>query len=183
MTEQIAPPLHILLADDDTDDCLFFKEALKDCSLPTHLKTVENGEQLMQVLTDETSPLPDVLFLDMNMPRKNGLECLTEIKQHEKLEHLPVIIYTTTFHKKAADLLYGKGAHYYISKPSDISSLKKAVNKSIALITQGKVLQPEKEEFVITSDLKNYKSFAWFSTFFTPPPFFLQNTLINGYAN
>ena len=65
--------LNILLADDDTDDCIFFKEALDELLLPTHLITVHDGEQLMQLLTNETTELPDVLFLDLNMPRKKRL--------------------------------------------------------------------------------------------------------------
>ncbi len=169
MTEQPAHPLNILLADDDSDDCLFFKEALKSFPLPTNLTVVKDGEQLMQVLTDETISLPDVLFLDINMPRKNGFECLSEIKQHENLEQLPVIIYTTSFHKKVADLLYSKGAAYYISKPSEISMLKKAVQKTITLIAQGNVTQPEKEQFVLTTNRKNEKAFSWFSNFFSSP--------------
>lgn len=78
--------LNILLADDDSDDCLFFKEALRELLLSTNLTTVHDGEQLMQLLTNETNVLPHVLFLDLNMPRKNGFECLTEIKLSKKLK-------------------------------------------------------------------------------------------------
>ena len=62
--------LKILLADDDIDDCIFFKEALAELLLSTHLTTVNDGEQLMQLLTNETNVLPHVLFLDFNMPAK-----------------------------------------------------------------------------------------------------------------
>ena len=72
--------MFILLADDDTDDCIFFKEALDELLLPTKLMTVHDGEQLMHLLANESTELPDVLFLDLNMPRKNGFECLEEIK-------------------------------------------------------------------------------------------------------
>ena len=74
--------LNILLADDDLDDCLFFKEALEGMPVNTHLTAVHDGEQLMQLLANEKIKLPDILFLDLNMPRKNGFECLTEIKQN-----------------------------------------------------------------------------------------------------
>jgi CheY-like chemotaxis protein len=126
-TKQQHVPFNILLADDDIDDCLFFKEALKEFSLPTQLTVVHDGQQLMQLLTNETNELPHVLFLDLNMPRKNGFECLSEIKLDKKLEQLPVIIYSTSFHRKIANMLYETGANYYISKPSEISKLKKAV--------------------------------------------------------
>jgi len=64
--------LKILLADDDIDDCIFFKEALVELLLSKHLTTVNDGEQLMQLLTNETNVLPHVLFLDLNMPRKKA---------------------------------------------------------------------------------------------------------------
>lgn len=117
--------LNILLADDDIDDCYFIKEALKEFSLPTHLITVLDGEELMELLATETTKLPAILFLDLNMPRKNGFECLSAIRGNEKLNHLPVIIYSTSIHMEIANRLYQNGANYYISKPTDISRLKK----------------------------------------------------------
>ena len=69
--------LNLLLADDDIDDCSFFKEVLENLPISTHLTTVHDGEQLIQLLAKETIELPHVLFLDLNMPRKNGFECLS----------------------------------------------------------------------------------------------------------
>ena len=160
--------LNILLADDDTDDCYFLNEALKELSLPTQLTTVYDGEQLMQLLTKETVELPDVLFVDLNMPRKNGFECLTAIRLNEKLKQLPVIIYSTSFHNKIAEILYKKGATYYISKPSEIVQLKKTVRQIITHIAHGNVSQPAKENFVLNVEQKNYQHFFWFSDFFSP---------------
>ena len=80
--------LNILLADDDLDDCHFFKEALTEMILPTNLIIVNDGEKLMDLLIKETITLPHILFLDINMPRKNGFECLSEIKHHEKLKSI-----------------------------------------------------------------------------------------------
>jgi CheY-like chemotaxis protein len=68
-----------LLADDDTDDCIFFKEALEDLSFTTTLSTANDGVELMHFLKARLSDLPDALFLDLNMPRKAGYECLSEI--------------------------------------------------------------------------------------------------------
>lgn len=161
--------LHILLADDDADDCHFFKEALKEFSLPTQLTIVHDGDQLMQLLSKEAAQLPHVLFLDLNMPRKNGFECLSEIKSNEKLKQLPVIIYSTSFHKEIANVLYKNGANYYISKPSEISKLKKAVQQMITLISEDKFSQPTKENFMLTEDRKNYKTQSWFKNFFIIP--------------
>ena len=71
---------NILLADDDQDDCLLFKEALDELAITVQLTAVQNGEELMQLL-NKAEILPDLMFLDLNMPRKNGMECLFAIKQ------------------------------------------------------------------------------------------------------
>src|SRR5436190_18711527 len=101
--------ISLLLADDDADDCMFFKEALEELPLNSSLKTVNDGEQLMQLLTAKPDALPDILFLDLNMPRKTGVECLSEIKRNEKLKALTVIIYSTSLNHDVVNLLYEKG--------------------------------------------------------------------------
>ena len=78
--------LQILLADDDKDDRFLFREALSELPLFTNLETVHDGEQLMNYLNEHSDSLPHVLFLDLNMPRINGFECLSEIKHDEKLK-------------------------------------------------------------------------------------------------
>ncbi len=88
--------MNILLADDDTDDCNFFKAALKSLPIPTDLTVVNDGEELMTYLSEKTEHLPNALFLDINMPRKNGFECLAEIKNNKKLKDLPVIMFSTS---------------------------------------------------------------------------------------
>ena len=146
--------IKILLADDDKDDCLFFQDALEGISLTTQFKAVYDGEQLMRHLTKETDELPTVLFLDLNMPRKNGFACLEEIKRSENLKQIPVIIFSTSYDENIADLLYKGGAHYYICKPADFSELKKIIGHALQLILQEKTLQPPKEKFLL-SNLKS----------------------------
>ena len=102
--------VNVLLAEDDIDDCNFFEEALKELVLPTNLVVVHEGEQLMEQLTNSKNVLPDVLFLDLNMPRKNGFECLTEIKKSNKLSQLPIIIFSTSLEPDVVNLLYNNGA-------------------------------------------------------------------------
>ena len=149
--------LNILLADDDTDDCFFFKEALRELLLYTNLTTVQDGEQLMQLLTNEINELPHILFLDLNMPRKNGFECLSEIKQNKKLKDLPVVIVTTSFEQKVVNLLYKNGAQYFIRKPAVFFRFKKIILHALILILQENGSQPTRENFVLTvqDSLKN----------------------------
>jgi CheY-like chemotaxis protein len=142
--------LNVLLADDDIDDCIFFKEALGELLLSTNLTTVNDGEQLMQLLTNETNELPHILFLDLNMPRKNGFECLSEIKQNKKLKDLPVVIFSTSFEQEVVNLLYKNGAQYFIRKPSEFSQFKKIIQQSLVAIAQETISQPTRENFVLT---------------------------------
>lgn len=146
----ISEKLNLLLADDDKDDCLFFKDALEELPVTAELTTVHNGEQLMQLLTERMGELPSVLFLDLNMPRKNGFECLSEIKLNEQFKDLPVIIFSTSFDQDVVNLLYKKGGQYYIRKPAEFSQLKKVILEALTLIAQGTADQPDRENFVLT---------------------------------
>ena len=142
--------LNILLCDDDSDDCYFFNEALENLFLPTNLTAVHDGEQLMQLLTNETNELPHVLFLDLNMPRKNGFECLTEIKHNNELKQLPIIIFSTSFDQEVVNLLYKNGAQYFIRKPSEFPQLQKVILQALTLISKENILQPPRDNFVLT---------------------------------
>lgn len=140
--------LNILLADDDKDDCLIFKEALEELALDAALEKVHDGEQLMQHLQTVGANLPHALFLDLNMPRKTGFECLSEIKNNVILNKLPVIIFSTLYDEEKANQLYNSGATYYICKPTDFEDLKKLIYKAITLVKQNDK-QPSKEDFLI----------------------------------
>ena len=142
--------LNILLADDDIDDCAFFKKAIEDFPIPTYYTAVHDGEKLMNQLTNETNELPDVLFLDLNMPRKNGFECLEEIKLNKKLKQLPVIIFSTSFEQEVVKVLYENGAQHFIRKPSDFLQFKKTIQQALTLVAYGNISQPTRENFVLT---------------------------------
>ena len=140
---------NILLADDDYDDCLLFKQALEELPLKSFLTTVRNGNELMNLLTDKAVRLPHVLFLDLNMPLKSGFECLAEIKQDKELMDLIVVIFSTSSEQHIAGDLYKNGAHYYIRKPSDFKILKKVIYQALILIAQENIAQPPLEYFVL----------------------------------
>ena len=143
----------LLLADDDKSDRNFFKEALEGLPIKTELTTVHDGEQLMQFLAESMDHLPQVLFLDLNMPRKNGFECLSEIKQNEKLKELPVIIISTSSDQEEANRLYETGAHYYIRKPNTFSELKELIYQALIFATEEKMIRPAIANFVLKGNI------------------------------
>jgi len=135
--KQETSPLNILLADDDMDDRFFFDKALKEIPIASQLITVNNGEQLMAYLIEHSGQLPDVLFLDLSMPRKTGFECLSEIKENEKLKGLTVIMFTTSFTRgfdledNLRNTLVRMGAADYVRKPSGYEELKLVIQQAL----------------------------------------------------
>ena len=128
--------LNILLADDDQDDREFFDKALKELPISAQLTTVHDGEQLMTYLSENSETLPTVLFLDLNMPRKNGFECLAEIKQNEKLKSLPVVIFSTSFSQDKITMLFNKGARVYVRKPSNFEQLIEVIHNALPIAVE-----------------------------------------------
>src|SRR6478609_8148333 len=123
----------IFLADDDGDDCMLFEDALREVSNNTQLTTANDGLQLMEILDRSVPPPPDVIFLDLNMPCKNGFECLDEIKQSPKLHDIPVVIFSTSAQADTINKVYQKGANYYICKPGSFPLLKKAIQHVLSI--------------------------------------------------
>jgi len=139
-------PLNILLADDDADDRYFFERALQDLPITTNLKTVPDGARLMEYLYKNTDHLPDVLFLDNNMPRKNGSECLAEIKNNAQLKGIPIVMCSTSLGNDFANSLYQSGAHYYLHK-CDFEDLTKCIYTILKLLAENP-LQPPRSKFM-----------------------------------
>ena len=129
-------PLKILPADDEKDDRLFFRMALEALTIPTKLATVVEEEKLMDYLSDNADQLPDVIFLDINMPHKNGIECLSEIKQNKKLKNLPVIMFSTSNSRDKIGMVFKNGADVYIHKPSDFSQLKQVIFHALPIAVE-----------------------------------------------
>ncbi len=144
-------PISVLLADDDRDDCFFFKNALGKLQIATVFNTVMDGERLIKYLNENKSTLPDVLFLDFNMPRKNGAECLREIKSHKPLRSLPIIMYSTSLHDAIADDLYDEGAHYFARK-SGLTELSNVLLRVLTMIRDNKFERPPRDKFLLSLD-------------------------------
>ena len=135
----ITRKINIFLADDDNADCLLFKEALEELPVSVHLTILNNGEQLMELLTKKGNKLPDILFLDLNMPRKNGFTALGEIKRNAELQQLPVFVYSTANERDNLNMVFRDAAHYYIQKPAEFSEIKKVIYLALTLIVEKKI--------------------------------------------
>ncbi len=142
--------LNILLADDDMDDCLFFKIALDELSLSAQLTTVHDGEHLMNYLSDNLEQLPHVLFLDINMPRKSGMECLSEIKRDPKLKDIPVVMFSTSNSWDTINMLFKSGSHIYIHKPSDFAHLKQVIHHALPIAVD-KILSRDPLKYILNA--------------------------------
>ena len=143
-------PLQILLADDDEDDRLFFKEALEDIKIKSVVTTVNDGIELMEYLNQTDAILPDVVFLDLNMPRKNGIQCLEEIRNNDTLKSLTVAIYSTSGAERDIEETFVKGANVYIKKPNDFTTLKKVVEEAMRINWQYHTSGLNKETFILS---------------------------------
>jgi CheY-like chemotaxis protein len=136
--------LNILLADDDIDDCNSFKQTLIDLQQTTPPAIIHEGNQLMHYLYKNVANLPDVLFLDQNLPLKTGFECLTEIKENEKLFDLPVVMILTSFSRDPVyectliKMLLKIGVTYFIRKSEDFELQKLEIKKALIIIADKK---------------------------------------------
>ncbi len=111
------------------DDQLFFKEAFEGIKIKTQVDTVRDGAELMSLLHTPGITLPHLLFLDLNMPRKSGLDCLLEIKKSPALKNIAIIIYSTSASEHDIEESFIRGANVYLRKPNDFSNLRKALGE------------------------------------------------------
>lgn len=146
--------LNILLADDDADDCFFFDKALKEIPVKTNLTIVRDGEQLMNYLLENTSGDggPDIIFLDLSMPRKTGFECLHEIKENDRLKDIRVVMLSTSYPQDMAyeqgliKTLNGIGAANFIRKPSDYAQIKDLIHNELIKVIEKKSLNEQEKK-------------------------------------
>ncbi|MGF1637258.1 MAG: response regulator [Cyclobacteriaceae bacterium] len=143
-------PIRVLLADDDEDDRLIFKEAIEQLEVNTMVEMVSDGTELIDKLRQSNGDLPHVIFLDLNMPCKSGIECLTEIRSDEQLNSLSIAIYSTSSSEADIEESFVKGANIYIKKPSDFNALKSILNKVICTNWQYFNSGMNKENFLMS---------------------------------
>lgn len=139
----------ITLADDDEDDRLLFTDAFEELKINTVVSTFNNGQFLMDFLNNPESVLPHIIFLDLNMPIKNGIECLKEIKQNERLKNIAIAIYSTSSSDDDIENTFVLGANVYIKKPADFNTLKKVLNDVVTVNWQYYTSGLNKENFLL----------------------------------
>lgn len=142
--------MNILLADDDQEDRYFFDRALKEIQISTKLTTVTDGVKLMNYLSENSENLPDVLFLDINMPRKNGFDCLSEIKHNKKLQDLQVVMFSTTNSQDTITMLLKGGAQVYIHKPNDFKQLIEVIKHALPIASE-KIFSTSQVKYILNA--------------------------------
>jgi len=121
---QAARPFVILMADDDAEDCLLVRDAVEETGLPHLLRFVADGEELLEYLNrqgqyvDGRAPRPDLILLDLNMPKKDGREVLRQLKSDPGLRPIPVVVLTTSASEDDVAYCYEMGASSFVSKPA-----------------------------------------------------------------
>ncbi|AOW17347.1 response regulator [Polaribacter vadi] len=141
--------INVVLADDDEDDRLFFSEAFDELKINTKVSTFNDGVYLMDYFNSEDAILPQVLFLDLNMPRKSGLDCLKELRADEKFKDVAIAIYSTSSSEEDVENTFVLGANIYIKKPSDFKSLKKVLSDVVTLNWQYHTNGLNKDNFLL----------------------------------
>ena len=128
----------VLVAEDDLDDQMLISHALESAKLAAALRFVNNGEELVGFLQNvpgnhgfSSRSEPDLIFLDLNMPRKDGREALAEIKANPLYRHIPIVVLTTSSKNEDIQLAYRLGADAYITKPESFESLRKTLGNVI----------------------------------------------------
>ncbi|MFN3639276.1 MAG: response regulator [Flavobacterium sp.] len=140
--------ISIALADDDQDDRMFFKDAFEELKINTVVSIHSDGQELMNYLNEPSTNLPNILFLDLNMPKKNGYECLIEIKKNKKFNDIAIAIYSTSSSEEDVENTFVQGANIYIKKPSDFESLKKILKEVVTLNWQYHTSRLNKDNFL-----------------------------------
>lgn len=138
---------HVLIGEDDDDDFYIFSSAISELPYTIILTRAENGEILIRLLDEKN---PDILFLDILMPTKDGRQCLREIRRNSKYDLLPIIIYSSISDFREIEFCYREGANLYAIKPESFSDLKAILDSIFSIDWKKKLLYfPPLSEFIV----------------------------------
>ena len=139
-------PNDVLLADDDPDDLLQFELAIKDVSMPVYLRHAKDGEELFVRLKEA---IPDLLFLDIEMPCKDGMACILEIRRNPEYNFMPVIMFTSHNRQSFIEESYQTGANYFLLKPATVKALTEKLEFILSKGWSKQMYFPSRDEFVL----------------------------------
>ena len=137
----------VLIADDDVDDYMMFEMAIQEIAVPVSLRHAKDGEMLFQKLKEA---IPHLLFLDIQMPCKDGIACILEIRKDPRYNYLPVIMYTSFNHRPYIEDSYKNGANYYMIKPQTIKALREKLETIFEKQWHMQLYIPPMHEFVMS---------------------------------
>lgn len=140
------PQLHVLFVDDDPDEFYLFNEAIEHGGLDVKLTHLQSSNRLFELLEESK---PDLVFMDINMPYKDGVEALAEIRNSSGYQTLPIVIYSTTKNKNSIKMCHKKGADLFVIKPNDFNGLAKVVKKVCSIDWPNHQRQPL-ENFLVS---------------------------------
>ena len=145
----ITSPIEILLAEDNPADVRLIREALRETNSPNHLEVATDGDQILDILRERarSHTLPDLIILDLNLPRKSGREVLEIIKKDPVLGRIPVIVLTTSNSATDVASVYDLRGNCYVQKPDDFEELVQII-KSIEHFWQSIAKLPPKSDVV-----------------------------------
>lgn len=123
---------NVILAEDDEEDVLLFETVLSELNQDIKVVVATDGNELMKILK-QVATLPEMIFLDLNMPHKNGFECLREIKSNEKWNSIKIVILSTSSQPQQIETAYKGGADLYLAKPVSYSLFKSMMEKCLSL--------------------------------------------------
>ena len=139
----------VVLVEDDADDIEFFQEALEDIPYEIDLTIYRNGQEFVDGMLADRSNIPDLVFLDLNMPIKNGVQALKELRQVPEFKNIPIVaIYSTSISEHDHATTFLLGADAFISKPSDYGKMKRLIKRIFEIDWKNR--DTNKSNFIIT---------------------------------
>jgi DNA-binding response OmpR family regulator len=144
-----AQATHVLIAEDDEDDFEIFSSAINEMPFEILLSRAEDGNVLIKFLANE---IPDILFLDVLLPCKDGRACIREIRSNKRFDELPVITYSSIRQEETIEFFYREGANLFVFKPSSFNELKEILQKILSINWKTTMYFPPKAQFVMNRD-------------------------------
>lgn len=139
-------PTHVLLAEDDDEDYYIFSLAIRELSFKVVLTRAENGDLLLQLLDEKN---PDIVFLDLLMPCKDGRQCLKAIRSNKKYDSIPIVVYTSLNDLKSIEFCYRERSNLYAIKPSTLNEIKTVLEKIFSIDWKKILYFPPRSRFLV----------------------------------